>query len=246
MKKYEISKIGEFHVNHNEDSSAISEIGEDKIMIAVMDGCSMGKESHFASTLIAKLLRKIGKEISFREFVERTKKKADEYLEEVLKLLFDELKQLKNQLHLEREEILSTLILGILDKQQKEIEIITVGDWLIACNGKLIEYEQDDKPDYLGYHLGEEFDEWFKSQSQKLSLKNVEDLSISTDGIFTFKNFDGKKYAEIKEEEIVEYLLIDEKGTDEENMLKKKILEIENKFGLIPSDDLTIIRIKME
>ena len=74
-EEYEISKIGEFHTNHNEDSSSITEIGEDKIMIAVMDGCSMGKESHFASTLIAKLLRKIGKEISFKEFVERTKKK---------------------------------------------------------------------------------------------------------------------------------------------------------------------------
>lgn len=77
MKKYAISKIGEFHINHNEDSSAITEIGDDKIMIAVMDGCSMGKESHFASTLIAKLLRKIGKEISFRDFAEKTKKKNE-------------------------------------------------------------------------------------------------------------------------------------------------------------------------
>ncbi|MEZ5044991.1 MAG: protein phosphatase 2C domain-containing protein [Saprospiraceae bacterium] len=246
MKKYEISKIGEFHTNHNEDSSSITEIGDDKIMIAVMDGCSMGKESHFASTLIAKLLRKIGKEISFRLFAERTKKETSECLKEVLQKLFEDLKQMKNKLHLEREEILSTLILGIFDKQKKEIELITVGDGLICCNGQLTEYEQDDKPDYLGYHLVEEFRDWFQSQTQKLSLKNVEDLSISTDGIFTFKNFDGKEYAEITEEEIVKYLLIDDKGADEENMLKKKILEIENKFGLKPSDDLTIIRIKIE
>lgn len=246
MKKYEISKIGEFHTNHNEDSSSITEIGEDKIMIAVMDGCSMGKESHFASTLIAKLLRKIGKEISFRAFAERTKKETSEYLEEILEKLFEDLKQLKNKLHLEREEILSTLILGIFDKRQREIELITVGDGLICCNGKLIEYEQDDKPDYLGYHLGEEFRKWLKNQTQKLNLKNVEDLSISTDGIFAFKNFDGKEYAKITEEEIVNYLLIDEKGSEEENMLKKKVLEIENKYGLKPSDDLTIIRLKIE
>lgn len=246
MKKYQISNIGEFHINHNEDSSAITEIGEDKILIAVMDGCSMGKESHFASTLIAKLLRKIGKEISFRAFAEKTKKESREYLEEVLKTLFEELKQIKNQLHLEREEVLSTLILGIFDKQEREIELITVGDGLICCNGELIEYEQGDKPDYLGYHLGEEFRNWFQNQSQKLSLKNIKDLSISTDGIFTFKNFDGKEYAKITEEEITKYLLIDDKGADEENMLKKKVLAIENKYGLIPSDDLTIIRIKIE
>lgn len=72
----------------------------------------------------------------------------------------------------------------------------------------------------------------------------MEYLSISTDGNFTFKNFDGKEYAEITEEEIVNYLLFDEKYSNEENMLKKKLLEIENKYGLTPSDDLTIIRIK--
>lgn len=243
MKKYELSIIGEFHINHNEDSSAITEIGEDKILIAVMDGCSMGKESHFASTLIAKLLRKIGKEISYKEFAERTKKEPEEYLQEILNQLFQELRQIKNQLHLEVEEILSTLILGILDKTKKEIELITIGDGLICYNGEIIEYEQDDKPDYLGYHLGEEFNNWFQDQSQKFSLKNIDNLSISTDGIFTFKNFDGKEYNEISEEEIIEYLLIDEKWANQGNMLNKKVSEIEDKYGLKPSDDLTIIRI---
>lgn len=77
MKKYELSKIGEFHTNHNEDSSTITEIGEDIILIAVLDGCTMGKESHFASTLLVKLLRKIGKEISYRKFIEGTKNEKD-------------------------------------------------------------------------------------------------------------------------------------------------------------------------
>lgn len=244
MRQYAISKIGEFHINHNEDSSTITEIGEERILIAVMDGCSMGKESYFASTLIAKLLRKIGKEISYKEFAEGTSKKTKEYLEEVLEKLFDDLGKLKNQLYLENEEILSTIILGIYDKKQKEIELITIGDGLICFNGELIEYEQNDKPDYIGYHLEEEFKDWFQNQSQKLSLKEVKDLSISTDGIFTFKNFNGKEYTKITEEEIVNFLLIDDENSDTENMLKKKVLEIENNFGLKPSDDLTIIRIK--
>lgn len=246
MKKYEISKIGEFHINHNEDSKAIAEIGKEKILISVMDGCSMGKESHFASTLISKLLRKIGKEISYREFIEKTKRNTKEYLEEIMEQLFKELSQIKNQLHLEREEVLSTLILGIIDKSQKEIELITIGDGLICCNGKIYEYEQNDKPDYLGYHLNEEFSNWYRNQTQTLSLTQIEDVSISTDGIFTFKNFDGKDYKQIKEDKIIEYLLIDENWSSQENMLSKKVMEIENKYGLKPSDDLTIIRIKFE
>ena len=74
MKQYELTKIGEFHTNHNEDSSTITEIGADHILMAVMDGSSMGKESYFVSTLITKLLRKIGKEVSYKEFVRKDEK----------------------------------------------------------------------------------------------------------------------------------------------------------------------------
>lgn len=244
MLKYHLSQIGGFHTNHNEDASTLSEIGSDKILIAVMDGCSMGKESHFASTLFAKILRKIAKEISYREFAERASKEAGEYLKEVLEFLFKELGQLKNQLHLEKEELLSTLILGILDLPSKTIELITIGDGLICCNGVLYEYEQDDKPDYLGYHLEENFPDWFQKQSQKLSLQQVKDVSISTDGIFTFRNFDGKDYDSISEKELIEFLLMDDQWSTQENMLAKKVAAIDDHYGLNPSDDLTILRVK--
>jgi len=243
MKQYELSKIGEFHINHNEDASVITEIGKDKILIAVMDGCSMGKESHFASTLMAKLLRKIGKEISYKAFVEKSEQTAKDYLKDVMRQLFEGLQQIKQQLYLEREEVLSTIILGILDIPKREIELITIGDGLICCNGVFYEYEQDDRPDYLGYHLEEEFSNWYDCQSQKLSLKNVEDISIATDGIFTFKNFDGKVYDSIEASEIVHSFLVDGKGSDHDLMLNHKLTEIENGYGLKPSDDLTIIRI---
>jgi len=243
MKLYRTSKMGEFHANHNEDSSVITEIRKSKILIAVMDGCSMGKESHFASTLMAKLLRKIGKEISYRTFVEKSESKISDCLKEIMQRLFHELGQIKNQLLLEKEEILSTLILGVLDEKEQEIELLTIGDGLICCNGILYEYEQSDRPDYLGYHLAEEFESWFQSQKQRLSLENVNDLSLSTDGIFTFNEFDNNTYEKIEEEEIVDYLLVDRKWEDQENMLGKKLLEIEKRFGLKPNDDLTILRV---
>ncbi len=246
MHKYHFSQIGEFHTNHNEDALAITDLGDNSFLIAVMDGCSMGKESHFASTLLAKLLRKIGKEISFRAFAERTERHIRDNLQEIMNRLFRDLGQLKNQLLLEREELLSTLILGVIDKSSQTAELITIGDGLICCNGALTEYEQDDQPDYLGYHLGEDFDDWYENQTQKLSLTDVKDLSISTDGIFTFRNFDGKAFDEITDEQLVDYLLIDEQWSNQELMLKKKVSQIEGSYGLKPGDDLTVVRIKFE
>lgn len=246
MKKYEVSTIGAFHLNHNEDSFSVSEISETKIMISVMDGCSMGKESHFASTLISKILRKSSKEIAYKGFAEKTERKIDSYLREVIEQLFKDLRRIRHELHLETEEVLSTLILGILDLEKREVEIMTIGDGLICCNGVLYEYEQGDKPDYLGYHLTEDFEAWYEKQKQRLSFKNVKDISLSTDGIFTFKNFDDKEYQAISDQQIVEYLLIDDMWQENDMMLKKKVLEIEYKNGLKPSDDLTIVRVKIE
>ena len=246
MKKYQTTTIGEFHTNHNEDFLIINEIGEHQLLIAVMDGCSMGKESHFASTLIGKILRKISKEIYFRSFVEKTKMTLIELLKQVIEKLFNDLKDIKHRLMLEREELLSTLILGILNQENKTIELLTIGDGLICCNGVYYEYEQDDKPDYLGYHLTEEFDDWYDQQKQRLSFENVKDLSISTDGIFTFRKFDNKNYQPIKATALIDFLLIDKKGLGQENMLTRKLFEIEKIYGLKPTDDLTIVRVLEE
>ena len=133
----------------------------------------------------------------------------------------------------------------MVDNEYCAAELFTVGDGLICHDGHLVEYEQENKPDYLGYHLTEDFETWFANQHQKLSLSNINDLSLSTDGIFTFKHFDGKEYSEISDREIVEFLLISEKWENQANMLSRKLIELENEFGLKPSDDLTIVRIIM-
>ncbi|MEY3242027.1 MAG: hypothetical protein RIR11_3466 [Bacteroidota bacterium] len=243
MTKYDITIIGQFHTNHNEDGLFSSEIGKNKLLLAVMDGCSAAIESHFSSTLTAKLLKRIAKEEDYLAFIQQKEKNTDELLKDVLRQLFKDLAEMKNKIGLEREELLNTLILGILDTVDKTAEIIVIGDGLIACNGQLFEYDQDNKPDYLGYHLNENFDDWFSMQTQVLSLKNIQDLSVSTDGIFTFKPFNNKKYVPLSEEKIIENLLFDTTNNHNPNMLKNKILELEEEYGLKPSDDLTIIRV---
>ncbi len=246
MKIFELSKMGQFHINNNEDAIAIQEIGNQQLLVAVMDGCSMGKESHFASTMTAKVLRKTAKEFDYKTFIDKKEKSSDFLLKEVLKILFIELRDIKNRWVLETDELLNTLILGILNTGKRSISTITIGDGLIVCNGQHFEYEQDDKPDYLGYHLHEDFDDWFNSQSQHLNLNGIQDISICTDGIFSFRNFDNGIYEKTTESDLVNFLTINTEWSNQENMLNRKLIGIEKEYGLRPSDDLSIIRVISE
>lgn len=241
MTSYEIIQIGEHHTNYCEDYVLHTSLGDDKLLCAVMDGCTMAKESYFASTLIGKILKKIAKEISYKSFVEGKNTANEVLLKKVVQQLFEELKNVKNILFLEQEELLSTLLIAVVDIPKRRGEFLAVGDGLVCINGEVIEYEQDDKPDYLGYHLNEDFEEWYSLQKQKQSIEQIQDFSISTDGIFTFKRFDHQEYQPSRD--LIDFLLKDNVGSQNQNMLKKKVFEIEKNWGLKPSDDLGIIRI---
>lgn len=242
MNIYQIVQIGEHHVNYCEDYTLVAEIGNDHLIVAVMDGCSMGEESYFAATLVGKILKKIAKEIGYLAFFERRDLNAKFVLKDIFKQLFQELQLLKNQLQLETEELLTTIVLLVLDKKEWNGEILAVGDGLVVCNGQLIEFEQDNKPDYLGYHLTGDFEKWFAGQEQKLSLTDIEDISIATDGIFTFSIFDNVVYEKC-EIDLIEILLKGKEDTQNPRMLIKELNKIEEKWGLRPTDDLGIIRL---
>lgn len=246
MRFFELSHIGEFHVNHNEDFLVSEETGKTRKLIAVMDGCSSGTDSHFASTLIGKLLRKISKQEAYREYAKKETKELRDQLEFISLQLFEELSNLNRQLDLKSDEILSTIILAIIDTDQKAAEILIVGDGLIHLNGKNIEYENDNKPDYIGYHLNMDKHLWYQTRSKKLSIEKFKDLTISTDGIHTFKNFDGQDYQRLSQEEIMNKFFVDITELDNPNKLKKTLIEIEKSNGLKPSDDLTMIRVISE
>lgn len=84
MKKYQLTKIGDFHENHCEDYSLISEIGAHRDLISVLDGCTMGEESYFASALIGKLLKRIAKEEYYLEYIKGYSPSLKEQLRSVL------------------------------------------------------------------------------------------------------------------------------------------------------------------
>jgi hypothetical protein len=240
MRIYTTLQIGELHTNHCEDYFITAEIGKNKLLCAVMDGCTMGTDSYFAATLTGKLLRKISKEYSYKEFFSKGSAGLQQTLETITRQLFEELRSAKNILQLEREEVLNTLLIGVIDTGNRSGEFLCIGDGLICINNQLYEFEQDDKPDYLGYHLHEEFDSWYGKQQQRITAQDLQDCSLATDGIFTFKKFDNKTYANAGD--VVEYLLVNIEESNNSNMLNSKLLDIQTNWGLKPGDDLAIIR----
>lgn len=240
---HKITSIGTFHQNYCEDYALFREIGESRILMSVMDGCTMGTESYFASALIGKLLKKISQEEFYLEYGSKQVLPLDELLKKVIKKLFNQLKELKIFMQLGRNELLSTINLGIVDIKEKTGDFIVVGDGFIYMNDLYFELDQDNQPDYIGYHLKENFEDWWEDQDQFFSFENIEDITVSTDGIFTFSKYDNASYPEVENHEVIKYLLNDTSDIQNERMFEKKLHHIENKWGLKPTDDLGIVRL---
>ena len=243
MKIYSAIQIGDYHQNNCEDHLYIGGYGKNIILCAVMDGCTTALESHFASTLVGKILKKICVEKGYKEFIEQEQKSLniEENLKSVLKDLLNELKITKNQLMIDSKELLTTLIILLFDKNSDEGIILAIGDGFVNINGEITEFEQDNKPDYLGFHLSEDFETFYNSQKQKIEFNKIIDLSISTDGIFTFENLATKKTKE--EINVIDFLAIEKTNCEKDEMLNLKLKKLENEFGLKPTDDFSMIRI---
>lgn len=205
----------------------------------------MGTESAFAAMLFGKALRNISKAFYYEDFLKPSSILLSDKLKEVLKRLFETVKLIKNQLGLDTPELLSTLVLGLVDEESLQAELITIGDGLICHDGNIIEYEQEDRPDYLGYHLGKNFETWFASQLQRNTIRGFRNLSICTDGIYSFKNF--KQSPKQKSElEIIDFLLINNDLSEHNNFLERKLRFIKKHWQHEVTDDLAIIRMIKE
>ncbi|RZS76058.1 protein phosphatase 2C-like protein [Pseudobacter ginsenosidimutans] len=209
-----------------------------------MDGCTMADESYFASTLVKKLLRKIAQTKTYQEFKNHTEQiTIEKELKEILKNLFLELNSCRNQLGLGKRELLTTIVILLVDAQAKTGAYVVVGDGLICIDDSTIDFDQDNKPDYLGFHLHEDFDTWYNSHTQKCTFGVNSHISLATDGIHTFT-----KISPVKVEskiDVLEYLLFDQSFCEKEDMIELKLKKLEFQYGLKPTDDFSMIRIEM-
>ncbi len=244
MKIFQLNKTGKLHDTHTEDYVLVENISHDWIIAAVFDGCSSGEESFFASALYGKLIRK-----SCKLLPQLGKIRPEFNLQEIdasfigkfiLNQVFDEIKKAHRLLGTGLTEILSTIILLVYNGSSKSAWINISGDGYIVHNKEIEEIDQSNIPDYMAYHLDIEFDQWINEFSKTYSFKNQSDISISTDGISKFFSIIERRQRSI---DPIQYLLIDKKWADTEDMLEKKFNVLKNDQGLYPYDDLGMVRI---
>ncbi|MGH1433257.1 MAG: protein phosphatase 2C domain-containing protein [Lewinella sp.] len=235
--------MGTFHENHCEDYTIFANLDTNRILMAVMDGCTMGKESYFASALFGKILRKVAYEEFHKSYLRSVSPSLEEVLQTVFKKLFATLKSYSSDLNLDKYELLTTLLLGVIDLQAQTAFVQVIGDGLVFCDGQASIFDQENAPDYLGYHLRENFTSWYAKQDQRLYFEKVQDLSLSTDGIFTFSPFQVDEQEAIAESFILDFLLKDQRELGNERMFAKKLYQLEGNYNVKPTDDLGIVRL---
>lgn len=129
--------MGSFHENHCEDYVFKGPIGENRMVLAVFDGCTMGDESYFAATLFGRILRKLAKNSFYQERLLSRKLTIDVQLKELMEHFFVAVQNTKNDLYLEERELLTTVLIGIVDWKEQTGEFLCIGDGLIVINGGL-------------------------------------------------------------------------------------------------------------
>ena len=242
MKIYTLIRKGELHPIFCEDFLVHREINAQYYLAAVMDGCSSGQDSHFASALIGKLLVKITKDILYQNH-EALEKDIYQVQKVILSRLFTELRQARNTLYLDPREMLSTLILMLYNKWQDEVLVIVLGDGFVGMNGVVREIDQDNRPDYPAYHLGEDFEQWYAAQENIFYQQAPRDVCISTDGVDTFRSYK----TELPEDfNPLTFLLLDPAFSNNANMLGRKYNILDRKYGFKPGDDISIIRVRWD
>jgi Protein phosphatase 2C len=245
MQIYQLLQRGAYHADFCEDFSVVQPLGAHHLLLAVLDGCTMGRESHFASTLVAKVLRKVVKERAYRQFYGDlpTVPQATE-LREIMAAMFEEMRQLKSQLHLETTELLTTLVVALLDTHSRQVVVLALGDATVALNGQLTRFEQDNRPDYLAYHLHRPFAEWYDQQQQILQAPDCTDLALATDGIDSFAPTDTAAVG-VDVPDVPAYLLLNQELAGRNEMLTIKMRRLARTFGLVPTDDVAILRVRL-
>lgn len=246
MKQFAAVRMGLAHVAYCEDFLVSEPLGEASLLSAVLDGCSMGNDSHFASALFGKLLRKIAQQMSLEAMKEDKpwqEEQPETVAKEVLRRLFHEVKATRNRLLLLREELLTTVSLWIHHYRTRRSFVIVIGDGYVCCDGNIHILDQDNRPDYLTYHLGEIFETWYESQTQRFHFESPQDLSIATDGVDTFRQMANGSQDLSSALNPVQELLVDRSLEEEGHMLDRKLRQLHTQWGLQPIDDIAIIRV---
>lgn len=184
-----ISK-GAAHNLHCEDDFYVFE-NEEVIVGAIFDGCSNGVDSHFASTMHKYCLREVLKDIPYiiREDDNRNFPFRDinESGKEIIYLLFDRIYNLD---YIVNSEMLSTIVLTLINKMTKEYFICFAGDGVCKINDKIHSIHDKDSNAvwYLSSVNYSEFNSYYDKYCTKFNGIFENEICISSDGMESFKD----------------------------------------------------------
>lgn len=243
MKIYTHISKGLHHPVFGEDFIYHHTLDDNILVCAVMDGCSSGQDSHFVSALYGKSIHKSCRMIPHMSEIQEDFDINTMSLEEIgsfiLNQLFEDIKKTKKLFFLEMEEILSTLVLMVCDSKKKTAWINVSGDGLFVVNGEVTDIDQNNMPDFMGYHLEESFELCYQSSTKGWFFSDIHDVSISTDGISKFYK---KPATQVKDIDPLDFLLIQKPKESSDNFLNHQYNNL-IKEGFIPADDIGIIRV---
>ena len=148
----------------------------------------MGNESHFASELLNKVAANTAKLEYYKEFATQEVKPLHQLLRDTVHQVVISTRLVKAQIGAATEDLLSTLLIAIIDQETKDYVLVAVGDGLVVIDGIVTDFDQDNKPDYLAYHLDRDFEAWYENLNTIRSGTLNKYIALSTDGIFTFAN----------------------------------------------------------
>lgn len=170
------------HHNSCEDSLLVVE-NESSIDGIISDGCSTGINSHFASQAFCYAFQVAGRSGPFTE----------DYAVVAVK---KRIRELVAHLGISSAHVLATCMLFHYNKLDKVLRIRVFGDGYYYVNGKEYEIDQNNTPDYLGYHLHDTYGEFgvYLNKCPEIYYENVDNFIICSDGI---KSIQRSQFAEI-------------------------------------------------
>lgn len=250
-----IVKRGVNHKNFCEDYASVSETSQ-YIVAAVFDGCSDGIDSHFASALMGKILSNTTQDQRFimdaTDSVIDIKSVARQFMSKFITNLSVTFALLR----LSKRELLSTMLLLVVDKRTSEAYVMAFGDGFIKINGQVVELKNerfaggenpdaDNMPDYIIYDIEKFSDDdylrfWISENKYQFYVDKLEDIVIGSDGIFTFKQQVPGVEAKL---DPIAYLTEDLWLADNKSVLSRKCNILKSTCGFDHEDDLSIIRI---
>jgi hypothetical protein len=240
MQIYQTVHRGYLHKEFCEDFCTTFVVQKHFFVGIVSDGCSSGKDSHFASALSVKLLRKIvcQTDFSLGNAMQIT-------IKNILNQFIQELKRVGEELQLDDLELLATVLLVFYDSQTKISYVLSLGDGVIVIDDTVHEIDHDNMPNYPIYHKHEDvanLEQYFFAHY--FEITNAKNIAIATDGVMAFQP--ERREDSQMEINVANFLLIDSSFAKNNNMLQRKMNILRTQHNLIPSDDVAVVRFIFE